>query len=286
MRVGIIILPDQPWSKASERWRRSEEYGFDHAWTYDHLGWRDLVDGPWFDAVPVLTAAALITSRIRLGTMVASPNFRHPVHFAREVTAIDDVSKGRLSLGMGAGGFGFDAAVLSRPELSPRGRADRFAEFVELLDMLLTEERVTWHGAHYGAVDARSTPGCVQKPRAPFVIAANGPRGMQLAARFGQGWVTNGGTADDLEGWWRSAAKLARRFEETGSTADRYLSLDPASPVYSLSSADYFADAVGRAAELGFTDVLTHWPRADSWYAGSESVLEDVATNVLPTLRR
>ena len=58
MRAGVIILQDQRWATARERWQRAEEYGFDHAWTYDHLGWRDLVDGPWFDAVATLTAAA------------------------------------------------------------------------------------------------------------------------------------------------------------------------------------------------------------------------------------
>src|SRR3954470_2577398 len=114
MRIGIVILPDQRWSVAGRRWQRAEEYGFDHAWTYDHLGWRDLVDGPWFDAVPTLTAAATVTSRIRLGTHVASANFRHPAVFAREVTALDDISGGRFVLGVGAGGQGFDAAVLGQ----------------------------------------------------------------------------------------------------------------------------------------------------------------------------
>jgi alkanesulfonate monooxygenase SsuD/methylene tetrahydromethanopterin reductase-like flavin-dependent oxidoreductase (luciferase family) len=285
MRIGIIILPDQRWNVQRERWRRAEEYGFDHAWTYDHLGWRDLADGPWFDAVPILTAAALVTTRIRLGTMVASPNFRHPVHFAREITALDDISQGRVSMGIGAGGFGFDAAVLGQPALSLRQRADRFAEFVELLDLLLRQDRVTWQGNHYAAVDARSTPGCVQAPRVPFVIAGNGPRAVGLAARFGQGWVTNGGAEPgvDQDGWWRSTAEMAARFADTGSTADRFLVLD-AAPVFSLSSAEHFADAVGRAAELGFTDVVTHWPRESSWYAGSESVLESVAA-ALPSLR-
>jgi hypothetical protein len=51
MRVGIVILPDQRWATAAERWRRAEAYGFAHAWTYDHIGWRNLVDGPRFDAV-------------------------------------------------------------------------------------------------------------------------------------------------------------------------------------------------------------------------------------------
>ncbi len=285
MRIGIIILADQRWAVAAQRWRRAEEYGFDHAWTYDHLGWRDLVDGPWFDAVPVLTAAALVTTRIRLGTMVASPNFRHPVHFAREITALDDVSQGRISIGIGAGGFGFDASVLGQAPVSLRQRADRFVEFVELLDLLLRQDKVTWQGSHYSAVDARSTPGCVQTPRVPFVIAGNGPRAVALAARYGQGWVTNGGAepGTDLAGWWRSTAEMARRFSDTGSTADRYLVLDSA-PVFSLSSAEHFADTVGRAGELGFTDVLTHWPRESSWYAGSEAVLESVAS-ALPTLR-
>jgi alkanesulfonate monooxygenase SsuD/methylene tetrahydromethanopterin reductase-like flavin-dependent oxidoreductase (luciferase family) len=291
MRIGIVILPDQRWSVAGRRWQRAEEYGFDHAWTYDHLGWRDLVDGPWFDAVPTLTAAAMATRRIRLGTFVASPNFRHPVHFAREITALDDISQGRLLLGVGAGGTGFDSAVLGRPELTPRQRVDRFAEFLELLDRLLRNDRVSWSGAYFSAVDARSTPGPVQRPRPPLVVAANGPRTMRLAARYGDGWVTTGAQAvDSAEQWWRSVAAASTAFDaalaDVGRGADdvdRYLDLD-SSPTYSMISADAFADAVGRARELGFTDVVAHWPRASSWYAGDEKVLETVA-GLLPRLR-
>jgi alkanesulfonate monooxygenase SsuD/methylene tetrahydromethanopterin reductase-like flavin-dependent oxidoreductase (luciferase family) len=211
---------------------------------------------------------------------VASPNFRHPVQFAREVTALDDVSGGRLTLGLGAGAAApsFDALVLGRPPLAPRQRADRYAEFVELLDLLLSQDRTTWRGEYYEAVDARSTPGCVQQPRVPFVVAANAKRGMALAARFGEGWVTMGGQADDLEGWWRSVAELSNRYEGTG---ERYLMLDSA-PVFSLSSASFFEEQLGRARELGFNDAITHWPRPSSWYAGDESVLDEIA----PLLRR
>jgi alkanesulfonate monooxygenase SsuD/methylene tetrahydromethanopterin reductase-like flavin-dependent oxidoreductase (luciferase family) len=287
MRIGIVILPDQRWSVAADRWRRAEEYGFDHAWTYDHLGWRDLVDGPWFDAVPTLTAAAMVTSRIRLGTYVASPNFRHPAHFAREVTALDDISGGRLLLGLGAGGIGFDSAVLGRPELTPGRRVDRFAEFVDLLGTILANPATTWTGEWYQTVDARSIPGPLQQPRPPFVIAANGPRALRLAAKHGDGWVTTGPQqADDLESWWRSVAETAQRFEQSMAAAGRpldamprYLNLD-SSPVYSMTSVDAFTDAVGRAAELGFTDAITHWPRASSWYAGDEKVLEAVASTL------
>jgi alkanesulfonate monooxygenase SsuD/methylene tetrahydromethanopterin reductase-like flavin-dependent oxidoreductase (luciferase family) len=288
VRIGIVILPDQRWSEARGRWRLAEEYGFDHAWTYDHLGWRDLVDGPWFDAVPTLTAAAAVTERIRLGTYVASPNFRHPVHFARESLALDDISGGRLILGLGAGGTGFDSAVLGRPELTPRERVDRFTEFLELFDTILRNPSTTWSGDFYQAVDARSIPGPVQEPRPPFVIAANGPRALRLAARHGDGWVTTGDqSVDSAEQWWESVRRVRDRFEEavqnTGRTVDRYLNLDT-SPIYSLSSVDAFVDAAGRARELGFTDVITHWPRESSWYAGDEKVLEAVAAE-LPRIR-
>jgi alkanesulfonate monooxygenase SsuD/methylene tetrahydromethanopterin reductase-like flavin-dependent oxidoreductase (luciferase family) len=208
------------------------------------------------------------------------------------VTALDDVSGGRLTLGVGAGGVSYDASVLGQPALTPRQRVDRFAEFLGLLDALLRDGRTDYAGEYYSAVDARSAPGCVQRPRAPFIVAANGPRSMRLAARYGQGWVTTGERTEDLDAWWRSVAALAERFAEAEAGAgrrpgevDRVLSLD-AAPVFSLSSAGFFADAVGRAGELGFTDVVTHWPRESGWYAGSEAVVEQVASEVLPQLGR
>lgn len=284
-----MILPEHRWWAAEPKWRAAEEYGFAHAWTYDHLGWRTLVDGPWFGALPTLTAAAMVTSRIRLGTLVASPNFRHPIPFARDLLALDDISDGRFTLGIGAGGAGYDTTVLGGQELPPADRTARFTEFVELLDQALFQERTTWHGDHFSAVEARSAPGCVQRPRLPFLVAANGPKAMKVAARFGRGWVTTGPVTEDAGEWWSGVAKLTTKFDETlaatgrTSQVDRYLNLDSA-PVYSLSSLECFRDAVGRAAELGFTDVVSHWPRSDGVYAGRESVVEQVAAEVLPEL--
>ncbi|PRY46046.1 LLM class flavin-dependent oxidoreductase [Umezawaea tangerina] len=289
MRTGIVILPEHRWWVAEPKWRAAEELGFHHAWTYDHLGWRTLVDGPWFGAVPTLTAAAAVTSRIRLGTLVATPNFRHPVPFARDLMALDDVSDGRIALGVGAGAQGgYDTRVTGGGDVV--GRAARFGEFVELLDLLLTRERTTWKGEFYEAVEARSAPGCVQRPRLPFVVAANGPKAMDVAVRYGTGWVTTGAGGETVEEWWRGVESLSDAFDEklasierARETADRYLLLD-AAPLYSLTSVEVFRDMVGRAQDLGFTDVITHWPREDGVYAGSESVLEQVAADVLPEL--
>lgn len=283
MRFGVTILPEYPWAEAGPRWREADAMGFDHAWTYDHLVYAGIQDGPWFATMPTLAAAALVTTRVRLGTFVASPNFRHPYALLRDLLSLDDLSGGRVLAGLGTGG-GLDSRILGQ-DLSLKERVARFHEFVPLLDRLLREDHVDHDGEHFRTVDARTRPGPVQRPRVPFVIAANGPRSLRLAARLGQGWVTTGPRADTVDGWWSGVRDLTARLDEalaaTGRTEpiDRYLSLD-SSPQYSLSSVDVFDDLVGRAAALGFTDVISHWPRAEGQYAGDERVLRAVAARL------
>jgi alkanesulfonate monooxygenase SsuD/methylene tetrahydromethanopterin reductase-like flavin-dependent oxidoreductase (luciferase family) len=283
MRFGITILPEHRWSVAQPLWQRAEEYGFDHAWTYDHLVWAGLPDSPWFGALPTLTAAAMATSTIRLGTFVSSPNYRHPYVFLRDLLALDDISGGRLVCGLGTGGD-LDAGILGE-ERSLKERVDRFHEFVEVLDRLFLEDHVSHDGSHYRTIDARTLPGSLQQPRVPFLIAANGPRSLRLAAAHGQGWVTFGKGGETMDDWWAGITELSARLDEAEAAAaratplDRYLSLDGA-PRFSLESAELFSEMVGRAAELGFTDAVTHWPRAEGVYAGSEAVLEDVAARL------
>ncbi|MBP2475407.1 alkanesulfonate monooxygenase SsuD/methylene tetrahydromethanopterin reductase-like flavin-dependent oxidoreductase (luciferase family) [Crossiella equi] len=287
MRFGITILPEHRWSMAAPLWRTAESLGFDHLWTYDHLAWRSLADRPWFGTTPTLTAAATVTSHVRLGTFVASPNFRHPIAFARDLLALDDISEGRFTLGVGSGGTGWDVSMFGNDPLPPAARFERLREFVELLDLLLTEDHVTYRGEYFTAVDARTQPGCLQRPRLPFVVAANGPKAMRLAVRYGTGWATTGTGGDTVDEWWRNLAELVNRFndvlaasERDPATVDRYLQFD-AGPRFSLESAEAFADGVGRATELGFTDLVTHWPRPEDWYAGREEVLFEVAAKFL-----
>ena len=295
MRHGIVILPQDPWSIGRRKWQSAEGLGFDHAWTYDHLAWRSLADQPWHATVPTLTAAAVSTETIRLGTFVSSANFRHPVPFAKEVATMDDISGGRMILGIGSGGTGFDATVLGLGILSPAQRHDRFTEFVEVLDALLRHEDpnapaqgspgagISASGEYFSAIAARMVGLPAQSPRAPFVIAANGPKGIALTVRFGQGWVTTGPDGATGEDWWAGVARLADRLDKTATLAgrdpgsiDRYLSLDSGGR-FSLESVGVFEDLAGRAAGLGFTDVISHWPRAGGIYAGSEDILYDVA---------
>jgi len=284
MRFGITILPEYRWSEAAPRWRRAEELGFDHAWTYDHLTWSGLQDSPWYGTTPTLTAAALVTATMKLGSFVISPNFRHPLALTRDILAVDDVSDGRFLCGLGSGG-GIDTTIQGGDDLTPRQKVDRFAEFVVLLDKLLTTDRVDFKGEYFETRNGRTLPGCVQQPRVPFIMAANGPRSLRLATQYGAGWVTTGVKSPDFDSWFASVVGLSHRLDDVleGRKLDRYLALDSAR--FSLSSVDAFEDVVGRAAELGFTDVITHWPRAEGVYAGSEDVLETVAAGVIPRWR-
>ncbi|MDI3420503.1 LLM class flavin-dependent oxidoreductase [Streptomyces luteolus] len=308
LRLSTVILPIHRWHDGGRaRWQRAEELGLHAAYTYDHLAWRSFRDGPWFGAVPTLTAAATATSRLRLGTLVTSPNFRHPVTLAKELITLDDVSQGRITLGIGAGGTGFDATTLRTPDAepwTPRERADRFGEFVTLLDRLLREPAdVTFAGDFYAATEARNLPGCVQRGRLPFAVAATGPRGLRLAARHGQAWVTTGnpklyeeGTPEEsyaalrgqLDALSKACADSGRDVAEldkvllTGFTPDFH-------PVHRrgrrpIDSFDAFVDFAGRHAELGFTEIVVHWPIPDSDFAADEQLFERIATEALGRL--
>lgn len=288
MRHGIIILPEKPWADARRNWQQAEQLGFDHAWTYDHLSWRSLADAPWHATVPTLTAAAMVTASIRLGTFVSSPNFRHPVPFAKELATVDDVADGRLLLGVGSGGTGFDAHVLGGPPLSARQRHARFDEFVRGLDKLLRFEApgsggISFTGDWFSADHARMVGEPLQRPRMPLIVAANGPKGMRLVAELADAWATTGPDGVSDTEWWGGVAALSARLdgilEQSGRSAplDRYLSLD-ASSQFALESLGSWQDAIGRASELGFTDVVAHWPRPDGVYAGSEAVLAEIAS--------
>ena len=204
LRIGVVILPDLSWEQSRARWKEAEQRGFHTAWTYDHLSWRTLRDGPWLGAVPLLAAAAECTTTLRLGTLVTSPNFRHPALLAKDVMTIDQISGGRFELGIGAGGPGWDATALGGPAPTFPERAARFEDFTAALDVMLREPSGTYSGDMFQAPEYRTLPGCVQRPRVPFTVAAFGPRALAVAAEHGECWVTFGPahSADTGDAWF------------------------------------------------------------------------------------
>lgn len=295
MRLGTLILPDTRWQRSAARWRAAERLGFDAAWTYDHVWWRGLRDSAWFAAVPVLSAAAAVTEHIQLGLMVASPNFRHPVLTAKEAIAIDDISGGRFTLGVGSGApSAGDAEVLGGEPLPPAQRAARFAEFVRLTDKLLDNPVVSYAGRYYSASEARMIPGSVREPRLPLAVAASGKAGLRLAAGYGDAWIT-AGPADWLGGYTpqeclaavtaqvgelRRACELADR---DFAAMERIMIATPmcGDPLESAKACLRIAE---QYAEAGMTHLVIHWPRESGIYGGDEQVMRDIAAEALPRI--
>jgi alkanesulfonate monooxygenase SsuD/methylene tetrahydromethanopterin reductase-like flavin-dependent oxidoreductase (luciferase family) len=295
VRLGVMILPEKSWPENAERWRTVDSLGYDSAWVYDHLWWRGLRDGAWFSPIPVLAAAAAVTERVRIGVMVATPNYRHPVLLAKDAVTIDDISGGRFVLGLGAGSpDAGDAAIIDGATLSRRDRASRFREFVELTDRLLRAPTTTHAGRFYVANDARMIPGCVQRPRLPLAIAAAAAGSMAIAARRGDAWVTLGPT--DFSRSYRpdeclaivaaQAERLRRACDEAGRDFDEleriYITTGWAGdPVASPASCLEIAE---RYASVGITHLVIHWPRESGVYAGDPEALPRIAESALPQI--
>lgn len=287
MKHGVVVLPEHEWKVAAERWRAAEELGYHHAWTYDHLMWRWFADRRWYSSVPTLTAAATVTRTIGLGMLVATPNFRHPVAFAKDLVTVDDVAEGRLICGVGSGAPGYDASILGQPTLSSRDRSERFDEFVDLLDALLVEGDVDRATRWYTTAGATFHPRAVRGMRLPFAVAAAGPRGMALAVKHGQYWVSSGPPNDFRLRPFREVMPLLRDqlrcLEEACERAGRdpstlrRLLLAGASMGGITTSLAAYEDATCELEEAGITDLVVHWPRPDQPYEGDEQVIVDFA---------
>ncbi|MFI1735571.1 LLM class flavin-dependent oxidoreductase [Streptomyces acidicola] len=284
--LSCLVLPDQAPAEFLARVRDAEQAGARTVWTYDHLSWRDLADGPWFSTVPLLAAAAGATSTVRLGAQVASPNFRHPVPFAKEVMTLDHMAAGRLELGVGAGAEDADARVLGQAPLTRKERSNRFEEWAALLATLLEQDRTEFRGSFYSAEDARMIPGCVQQPRVPLTVAATGPRSMRLAALLGSAWVTYGPYRQSLapQEWLAAIAEqnksLGKVIAEVapGKQIRRIaqVALDETRPFGDADTYRQFAEDVAAA---GFDELTVHWPRPDGRGVPAAAIDMVVATH-------
>ena len=174
-RFGVTASQAPPRRAWTDLARRAEELGYDTFVMQDHLG-RQL------SPLGGLAAAAAVTSHIRIGAFVFANDYRHPLLLARETATLDQISKGRVELGIGAGWNISDYRQLGMPYERPGLRIERMQESVVLMRRLFAGERVTHAGRHYHLDGARLTPRPVQ-PRIPILIGGGGPRMLRIAAR-------------------------------------------------------------------------------------------------------
>ena len=190
LRVGIQ-LPEVErlvrWPEYVAMARAAEEVGFDSIWVGDHMLYRGdgrPERGPW-DAWTLLAGLAVVTERVTIGPLVACTAFRRPAVLAHTAAAVDELSGGRLVLGLGAG--------WNEPEFRAFGipfdhRVERFAEALEIVRRLLGCERVTFAGDHESVTDAVLLPQPARRP--PLMLGATGPRMLAAGLPHVDAWNT------------------------------------------------------------------------------------------------
>jgi probable F420-dependent oxidoreductase len=175
------------WPELATMARAAEETGFDSVWLGDHLLYRDdgrPERGPW-DAWSMLAGLAAVTTRVRLGPLVACLAFHPPGLLARMAAAVDEISGGRFELGIGAGWnrTEFDAFGLPYDH-----RVDRFAEAFDVVRRLLAGERVTREGPHAPVDDAVLLP--APSRRVPLMLGSSGDRMLSIGVPHVDAWNT------------------------------------------------------------------------------------------------
>ncbi|MEV7227543.1 LLM class F420-dependent oxidoreductase [Polymorphospora sp. NPDC051019] len=219
MRVTIFTEPHRGASYADQlRFARAvEDSGFEGFLRADHfqsMGADPGLPGPT-DAWITLAGLARETSRIRLGTLVTSVTFRLPGPFAIQVAQVDQMSGGRVDLGIGAGWYEREHISYGIPFPGTVERFDRLEEQLAILTGLWAtpaDGRFNHHGDHYQLVDAPALPRPVQTPGPPVIIGGRGAkRTPELAARYG----------DEFNMPFKSVAETAEAYERVAEAADR-----------------------------------------------------------------
>lgn len=218
MKIGVVIQLVEikelqrafSWNEIRQTALLCEQLGFESIWIYDHLlyrgGKRGTV-GIW-EGWSMLTSMAAVTQRVELGTLVACNSFRNPALLAKMAHTVDEISGGRLVLGVGAG--------WNQPEYDAFGfpfdhRVDRFEEALQIIRPLLKEGWVDFEGKYYTARDCEIRPRSPRPGGPPLLVGASKPRMLHLAARYADMWnVGYMSIPRSTEKWFRAIRKACK----------------------------------------------------------------------------
>lgn len=294
LRFHVLTLPGRSWPEYREQVLHVESLGFDVAAVPDHFC--DWANPPayWLECWSLMAALAVETTTIRLSTNVAQIPLRHPGVLAHQAVTVDQISGGRLELGLGTG-LTIDPGteMVGLPNWSNAERVARFGEYLELVGLLLSQEVTTYAGAYYSAQDAVMNPSSVQRPRVPLVAAALGPRMMRHTARLADGWNTMSFSPDfdvqlaELSGRNRQLDALCAEVGRDPATLQRGANLFDATARASGGTIRYYADEelflrlVTGLRDAGYTDLGLYYPSDPA----QRDAFERLARDVVPHLR-
>ncbi|MBB5789390.1 LLM class flavin-dependent oxidoreductase [Jiangella mangrovi] len=287
-RFGVLVLPDAGAPTLLGRFRRAEELGFDQLFLPDHIGNIFATEPPWLDGWTMTAAAALATERIRIGTLVANPILRPPAVLAKAALTVDQLSGGRLDLGIGAGIMESDHHATGTEPWTVKERVARFPEYVRVLDEVLRRDGGPYEfaGDWYTVRDLPTGPATVQRPRPPILVGGNAPTVLRVAAEQADVWNTNGRPNLGVDDNVALAADWSRQVDEFAERAGR----DPATlrksvllwaTTDALTGSATLEQLVDLYAPAGFTEFVLGWPETDA----ENETFERLATEVVPKLR-
>ncbi len=271
MRFGLDVAQQRmPWDEVVSRVEFAEDLGFDGAWGFDHF--RPMYgEGPGetFEGMTTLAALAGMTSRIRLGLLVAGATHRHPSVFASQAVTIDHASHGRLELSLGAAWFDKEHTELGIPFPSTSDRFDLLEDALEIVTRLLAGEVVSYEGKVVSLEDAQLRPAAVQTPHPPIWIGGAGPkRTLPLVARYADVWHS-WGTPNSLK-------ETNDRVDELAIEAGRDPKAIMRATSLSLDDIDTARKHAGKWRDAGYGYLVCGWPEA------GEAQIERFVTEVLP----
>lgn len=293
MKIGIRIedfAPETeprvalPYPKIREIAQIAESGGLDSIWHPDHFFYRfkpNVTEGPW-ECWTMLSALAECTKRVELGTLVLCNPFRNPALLAKMAHTLDEISDGRLILGVGTGwhqpdfdaiGYPFDKLV------------DRFEEALQILQPLLKGKSVDFVGKYYQAKDCVITPLGPRPEGIPLLIGAGGPRMMRLTARYGDMWnrawlgdpQTYAGFLEDMQNACNEVGRDSNSLGMTASVSIAFPDLGKTRPFTDeplSGTPDFLAEAFKRYAELGTSHLIIQF--TPSTFQALEQLVEAV----------
>ncbi len=241
LKVGIQLPEverETRWSELLDMTRAIEALGYDSVWLGEHLlyRWPDRPPrGPW-EAWSMLSAIAAVTERIEFGPLVACTAFHNPAILAKQASTIDEISGGRLILGLGAGWNETEFRAFGVPF---DHRVDRFEEAFTIIRTLLQDGAIDFDGRFYQARDCELLPRGPRPNGPPLMIGSNGPRMLRIAVPHVQAWnswyADIGNTPDGVD-----------RLREVVDEAARDVGRDPADIERTVAVLIRFPDGTGR----------------------------------------
>ena len=276
LRFGIVLGQRAAWEVLAERARETEALGFDSFMVVDHFyGLFDVME-PTHEAYTALAALATVTSRVRLGVLVAGNTYRNPAFLLKQAITVDDISGGRVDFGVGSGWTEREHEAYGFPFPPVKDRVGMFAEALEIWELLQTNERTTFDGTYYQLLDAPFEPKSHQG-RLPVLIGAQLPRMLRLTARYADLWNARG-TPEEAGEVNQMLTHLCEEIGRDPATIVRGI----APALRLLDSVEEFVSGVEAYRAAGLTDFLLPWPRDDRQY----EVMQEVTREIMPALQK